>query len=248
MIGRADEMRTDFVLLHGGGQGSWVWEETLAALDVQDGANTTARALDIPGCGAKRDHEISTLTVSEIVADLIAEIDVSGLQDIVLVGHSQAGTIMPLLVEARPALFRRLIYVSCLAPLSSQTALSWRADMPQDEISLLNDTALGPGERYAAMFCNDMADAARDRFLGKLGRDQWPASSYTMSGWRYDHLGDVPATYILCLRDAALLPSWQETFAERLQVQRKIVIDAGHQVMNTHPHALAEILRIEAGL
>jgi pimeloyl-ACP methyl ester carboxylesterase len=215
---------------------------------MQDRANTTARALDIPGCGAKRGHETSTLTVSNIVDQLVADMDVSGLQDIVLVGHSQAGTIMPLLVEARPALFRRLIYVSCVAPLSPQTALSWREDMPQDEISLLNDTVLAPAERYAAMFCNDMAEPARERFLGRLGRDQWPASSYTMSGWRYDHLDAVPATYIVCLRDAALLPSWQESFAERLRVQRKIVIDAGHQVMNTRPHALAEILRIEAGL
>lgn len=240
-------MRTDFVLLHGGGQGSWVWEETQAALDLQDRANSTARALDVPGCGAKRDRAISTLTVSEIVDDLVADVDASGLQDIVLVGHSQAGTIMPLLVEARPALFRRLIYVSCLAPLSSETALSWRSDMPQDEISPLDDTALEPGERYAAMFCNDMTEPATDRFLGKLGRDQWPASSYATSGWRYDHLGAVPATYIVCLRDAALLPRWQEVFAERLQVQRRIMVDSGHQVMNTHPHALAEILRIEAG-
>jgi hypothetical protein len=28
----------NFVFMHGGGQGSWVWQETLAALDLQTGA------------------------------------------------------------------------------------------------------------------------------------------------------------------------------------------------------------------
>ncbi|MNC99561.1 hypothetical protein D3C83_178940 [compost metagenome] len=39
---------------------------------------------------------------------------------------------------------------------------------------------------------------------------------------------------------------WQETFADRFHAQRIIRVDAGHQVQNTRPHALAEILRQEA--
>jgi hypothetical protein len=42
--------------------------------------------------------------------------------------------------------------------------------------------------------------------------------------------------------------AWQTKFAERLKVDRIVCIDAGHQVMNTRPHALAEILRHEANL
>jgi hypothetical protein len=45
----------DYALLHGGGQGSWVWDETIAALGVQGGGTFgRALALDAPGCGAKR--------------------------------------------------------------------------------------------------------------------------------------------------------------------------------------------------
>ena len=44
-----------------------------------------------------------------------------------------------------------------------------------------------------------------------------------------------------------MLPvAWQEIFAERLRVERRIRIDCAHQAMNTRPHALAEILRLEA--
>ena len=45
----------DFAFLHGGGQGSWVWRETIAALHQQTaGAFGRATTLDAPGCGAKR--------------------------------------------------------------------------------------------------------------------------------------------------------------------------------------------------
>ncbi|MFD2134238.1 hypothetical protein ACFSLT_01475 [Novosphingobium resinovorum] len=40
--------------------------------------------------------------------------------------------------------------------------------------------------------------------------------------------------------------SWQERFADRLHARRLHRIDAGHQVMNTRPEALAEVLLAEA--
>ena len=56
----------------------------------------------------------------------------------------------------------------------------------------------------------------------------------------------MAASYVVCLRDGSLPVAWQETFATRLKAHRRARIDAGHQVMNTRPHALAEILRLEA--
>ena len=41
-------------------------------------------------------------------------------------------------------------------------------------------------------------------------------------------------------------PLWQERFAARVHANSTPRIDAGHQVMNTRPQALAEILLVEA--
>jgi hypothetical protein len=90
-----------------------------------------------------------------------------------------------------------------------------------------------------------MNAAEASAFLGQLGRDTWPAQTMSASDWSYDHLSSIPSTYVMCLRDGILPLPWQETFATRLQVQRAVRIDAGHQVMNTRPHALAEVLRYE---
>lgn len=236
----------DFAFLHGGGQGSWVWAETIAAMRSQSaqggGRFGRALALDVPGCGAKRGRATEAVEVPEIVAELIGDITAAELADIVLVGHSQAGSILPLLVAARPGLFRQVVYVTCSAPAATQTVVNFHLDMPEAGSVLKLGLGGDMRERYRAMFCNDMGEAQAAAFLDRLGCDAWPASSYRMTGWDYAHLGDLPGSYVICLRDATLVPPWQEIFAERLGVRRTIRLDAGHQAMNTRPQALAEIL------
>src|SRR5882762_830136 len=108
----------NYVFLHGGGQGGWVWRETMTALEQQGGGQFGRTiALDAPGCGSKRGRDTAALGVDDVVTELLADISASGLKQVVLVGHSQAGTILPRLAERQPGLFRRLVYVSCIAPL-----------------------------------------------------------------------------------------------------------------------------------
>jgi pimeloyl-ACP methyl ester carboxylesterase len=245
----AAKQATDYALLHGGGQGSWVWEETIAALGLQTaGSFGRALALDVPGCGTKRGRVTDAIGPDEVAAELIQDILTAGLRDVVLVGHSQAGTILPLMIQQRLDLFRRVIYVSCMAPLAGQTNLALMGlhlrGVKADEVGWPVDPATHTYEqRYTAMFCNDMDSRDTATFLAKLGSDSWPARTYSATDWRYDGLGGVPATYVVCLRDEALPAAWQMTFATRVHASQIVRIDAGHQVMSTRPHALAEVLR-----
>ncbi len=241
----------DFAFVHGGGQGGWVWEETIAALELQTGGACRVLALDAPGCGAKRDRNTDDLTMDDVARELVADIEAAGVMDVILVGHSQAGQALPWMAELRPNLFRRLVYVTCSCPLVGQTIQQMMGREPHgshpDEVGWPFDPAKATGAAgYPLMFCNDMGPAQSNAFLAKLGKDRWPPRTYAQSDWRYDHLGEVPASYVICLQDMCLPASWQETFADRLKVQRRVRIDAGHQVMNTRPHALAEIIRQEA--
>ena len=247
-------MTLEYAFLHGGGQGGWVWEEAVAALRQQaSGRCGRVLALDVPGCGAKRGRNTSGLDVDDIVSELIADLEDAGMKDVILVGHSQAGTLLPRLAEKNPGMFRRLIYVSCCAPLEGQTILqmigSGRHGSHPDEVGWPLDPAQHPHqEQYRHMFCNDMGEEQAAHFLGRLGRDRWPDRSMQASDWRYDHLTNMPSTFVLCLQDGILTPPWQERFARRLNTQRTVRIDAGHQVMNTRPHALAELLRHETSI
>jgi pimeloyl-ACP methyl ester carboxylesterase len=237
----------DYVFLHGGTQGSWVWADTIQALSTQtEGRFGRALALDVPGCGGKRGRATDELGPDEVAAELMGDIEAAGFRDIVLVGHSQAGTILPLMLALDGFRFRRAVYVSATAPLAGQTVLSWRKTMPKGPADPPDWSSQPDLADLRALFCNDMGPAQADAFIGKLGQDAWPAPTMDVFDWRYDHLGEVPASYVLCLRDAPLTLVWQEIFAERLRAQRLVRIDAGHQVMITRPHALAEALRFEA--
>lgn len=240
-------MGVNFVFLHGGGQGGWVWDETIAAIKAQSGGAARCLALDGPGCGAKRGRDTSALGFDEINRELIADIEGAGMKDVILVGHSQAGAHLPSMAELRPDLFRALVYVSCIAPdpeFTVQGMVAERIHATPDGGSThpFLDASLSLKQRFRLMFCNDMTEAAAEVFLAKLGEDNWPPVCYSESGWRYDHLQSVPSSYVLCLVDAILPLAWQERFATRFHAHHVVRIDAGHQVMNTRPQALAEEL------
>jgi pimeloyl-ACP methyl ester carboxylesterase len=244
-------MTADFAFLHGGGQGGWIWDETLAALHSQTrGAFGRAIALDVPGCGAKRDRDTTDFDMEDTANELLSDVVASGMRDIVLVGHSQAGTVLPLMTQRRPDLFRRLVYVTCSIPSPGQTILQMMGSglhgSNPDEVGWLIDPKAGKRrEHYRSMFCNDMTEAEASALLSKLGADNWPNRVYAFSDWRPD-TARVPATYIVCLQDNVLPVAWQEIFAARFNAERRVRIDAGHQVMNSRPHTLAEVLRHEA--
>ncbi len=246
------EGNLNFVFLHGGGQGSWVWQETIAELHEQgDKSFARSLALDVPGCGTKRDRDTRDITFTAIVDELITDLEESGINEVVLVGHSQAGTVLPHLAERRPDLLRRLVYVTCSVPLPGQTVIEMVGDQVHgtDENTVgwpVDPKTTGVQERMEIMFCNDMDAGEAAGFLSKLGSDQWPPASYLETNWRFEHLDAVPVTYVLCERDSILPVSWQEKFAQRFHAEKILRIDAGHQVMNTQPGALAEILLREA--
>ncbi|MDE2597322.1 MAG: alpha/beta hydrolase [Sphingomonadales bacterium] len=238
-------MPAQFVFLHGGGQGGWVWDETMAAISAQTGGAARCLALDGPGCGTKRGRDTAAMDFAAITAELVDDIAVAGMTDVVLVGHSQAGVHMPAMVAARPDLFRKLVFVSCVAPDPGLTVIEMTGERIHGGSHPFNDTTMSERDRYRAMFCNDMSRAQAEAFLDKLGHDGWPRACYAESGWRYDHLADLPVSYVLCLQDAILPLAWQERFAARMHARSTPRIDAGHQAMNTRPHALAEILLAE---
>jgi pimeloyl-ACP methyl ester carboxylesterase len=238
----------DIALLHGGGQGGWVWDDTVAALHQQAGDRALRTlALDVPGCGRKRERDTSDIGIDDIARELLADLAAADMDEVVLVGHSQAGTLLPRLAEFAPQRFRHLVYVSCSIPLPGQTVLQMMGSGPQgsddNEVGWPFDPKADDArERHAQMFCTDLRDREAPDFLDRLGRDHWPMRSYSATDWRCEHFDAIDASYVICLRDRILPVAWQERFAARFKVRQRIRLDTGHQAMNSRPQALAEIL------
>ncbi len=238
-----------FALLHGGGQGSWVWEETADHLRA-NGADVLL--LDVPGCGVKRNRPIDSILIDTIAAELVDDIRAADVAHVVLVGHSLAGAILPRMAEKASAPIERLVYLSSTAALPGKTFLDQMGlglhDAHPDQVGWPVDILTHSIEdRFRAMFCNDMTKEQGDAFLAQLGKDNWPSDVFECTDWRYDHLRAISSSYIICERDQSLPPNWQRRFAERLHCNRLASIDAGHQAMHTQPLVLAKLLIAATG-
>lgn len=245
-------MTVDYAFIHGGGQGSWVWREAVAALNRQaEDRIGRVFALDVPGCGTKRGRSTDKLTLSDVAQELISDIEAADMKNVVLVGHSQGGQAMALMAEMQPGLFRRFIHVSCSIPLPGQTVMQMmgkgiHGSNPNEVGWAAGTDAQEIAERHSQMFCNDMNGELARAFLAKLDKDMWPRQTYAFTDWRYEALDAVPSTYVVCLRDRMLPVKWQLIFAERFRCGQIVRIDAGHQAMTTRPQSLAEIISHEA--
>lgn len=232
---------TDFIFQHGGMVGGYIWDELVEAMEERQPGNRYLK-LDIPGCGAKRGLDPYDYSFGSAVDTLLADIDASGFGDAVLVGHSQGGTVLPRLAEARPELFRKLVYIACLAPdpgISIVAAGKEAEDPDAPPVTIM--------DRLINQFCNDMDVATTKAFLAKLGGgDVWPPEFQEATDWRYDHLAAIPSTYILCEDDAVLPPERQRMSIANLHIDSIVPLASGHQPMISRPGELADILLAEA--
>jgi pimeloyl-ACP methyl ester carboxylesterase len=237
-----------FAVLHGGGQGSWVWAETRAALEAR---GASVLLLDVPGCGTKRDRDTLELTLEQVASELLSDIAKAGFQGATLVGHSQAGTLMPVMWSRNEGEIGSLCYLSACAPLPGQSVIEMMGDGAHGEHPDQVGWPLDP-KTHARLhvrriaFCNDMDEETANAFMARPVKDEWPPLVTFAAHWNYDGLKGAPSAYILCEKDNILPPEWQRRFAGRLHCQRMVELDAGHQAMTTQPEKLAAVLLAEA--
>jgi pimeloyl-ACP methyl ester carboxylesterase len=217
-----------FGLIHGGGFGAWCWDGVVHELESRGHlAIAVDLAPDDLAAGAAHCAEVAGLTFT-------------GLNDLVLVGHSIAGLIIPLVAARRPA--RRLVFLHALLPQPGQSVV----DQVGAEPDMFNPemfTARAPfweDEAVAVQFLlHDCApELAHAAFLqlrrepGVLGTEKTPLNAWP----------ETPCAYIVCTEDRTATPRWARRAArERLGVE-PIEIPSGHCPFLSRPGRLAEVL------
>lgn len=100
---------TAFLLVHGGGHGAWCWDQVVPHLSAP------AFAVDLPGRGS-RPADLRAVTIQACVDAVVEEIAGRDLTDVVLVGHSLAGVIVPAAAAAAPDHVRHLVVIAGMVP------------------------------------------------------------------------------------------------------------------------------------
>ena len=213
---------TAFALIHGSGDGGWAWHLVQEALRAR---GHVAVASDLP-----TDPEDATWDdCVEVVASALAEEWLVG--DVVVVGHSSGGLLVPLVAERLGAALQ--VFVAGMVPRAGESASAWFPAVGWYE-------AVAAPADAADVFHHDVPAAlareavARERVTGeRLGEVPWPSPA----------LPPIPARYVVTARDRFIPPAVQRRVAaERLGIGAPDELDAGHCAPLSRPGELAALL------
>jgi pimeloyl-ACP methyl ester carboxylesterase len=224
----------DIALVHGSYHGAWCWDFLRPELERLGHRVIT---MDLPVSDP-------TLGAADYAAAVDAALDPDS--EPILVGHSMAGLVIPLVAARRPV--RRLIFLAAFLAAPGRSAADQRGTEAIDsritprtaEWTDLGDDVWMVGPNTATeLFFHD-APAAVARWATQRLRPQsyrvmneisplvaWPA---------------VESRSIVCRDDHALNPAWVRTAArERLGVEA-VELGGGHSPFLTRPSELAQVL------
>ena len=181
---------------------------------------------------------------------MVSDIENAALDDLVIVGHSLAGLIVPgVVTKLGSARVREMILATAQVPANGRAlvdtfpgALSWYAGRTAKRKVQKGGSVGLPTALARFVFCNGMTPAQR-RFT--LARSCQESPSIMIE--KVDRSGmpdDVPRTWILTRRDRSQVsPKMQRQYIEALGgVQTLIEVDTCHMLMVSEPERLAEIL------
>ena len=96
-----------FLLIHGAWHGGWVWNEISEILNYQGYSVSTPT---LTGLGEKKHLLSSKITIDTFIEDVVNHIIFENLNNIILVGHSFAGSVISGVADKLKDRIQKLIY------------------------------------------------------------------------------------------------------------------------------------------
>ena len=224
---------TTFALLHGAWHGAWCWE--LLTPELQRRGHGVV-AVDLP----IDDPDATFEDYADVAASALADTG----DDVVAVGHSLSGNVLPWLAERRPV--RHLVYLGALV-----ADLGRSVDDQQRNDGMLNLLYLTALERVGG--CTRWADADLARsllyadcddevVLAALARVRPQATLPIGQLCTLARQPTVPSTYIVCAEDQVVHPAWSRRVARERLGASLVELPGSHSPFYSRPAELAEVL------
>jgi len=229
---------TPIVLVHGGGFDSRCWERLVPLLDGP------VLAVDLPGRG-RHPMPLEDVDFAVCATSVAADLDEAGFDDVVLVGHSLAGCVLPAVVgRLGAARVRSVAFVAATVPEGGVSALETLDDdlraragaataQPADEPATMDDA-------MARIVLGD--DLDEEQFAWCVERLVPEALQLVIDPVDLAPLRDVACTWVRTLHDVVVPAERQLRFAANLGDCPVVDLAAGHMCMVSRPAALAALL------
>ncbi len=232
-------MATDngVVLVHGGGFGASCWDLMVPHL------TTPSIAVDLPGRG-RRPADLTTLGIDDFARAVVEDIEGSGWDQVVLVGHSLAGITLPAVAALVPERIAHLVFVSCSVPAHGQSTID-TLDPEVRDYARANIGQDGPADRIdpdlaVALFGTDLNEQQTAWMLERtVPEASGPLSEpCDLSGLT----ASIPRTWIRLLDDVVVPVAKQDAFIANIGGADVVDLDAAHMAMISRPVQLAGLI------
>jgi pimeloyl-ACP methyl ester carboxylesterase len=221
---RSDVRDVQAILIHGAGHTSKIWRKTQSHLA------RPSLAVDLPGRAGKG-GSLASLTVAEAARSVAADVRAGTRGDVILVGHSVAGTLLPSIASHLRGRVQHLVF---LAGICAPEGV-----LPADLF------APGQSERMTAYLSQLRAESIGMRFedLDKKVAHALDSLSFSCEPMRWAGISEaLPRTFVRCLRDPIQSRDVQARFIQSCAAHHVIDIDTGHTPAVEAPAVLATIL------
>jgi pimeloyl-ACP methyl ester carboxylesterase len=227
------------VLVHGSGHTSRTWDAVVAAVAHR------AVAVELPG-RRYRPADLTLATLERGAAATVEDVEVAGLDTVVLVGHSSGGLILPAVTRRLGPRVRHLVFVAGLiAPEGGLVAdvfagegapaLAERRQALLDEHAGSTFGGLRPGEPPITTPLTVLDDARTVGAIESLSLILQPVRWAGVSA-------DLPRTFVRCLRDPLQSRVVQARLIAGAGADEVIDLDCDHTPALSAPLELAAVL------
>jgi len=229
------------VLVHGGGHGGWCWKPTATLLRAQ-GHDVYAPTLT--GFGERSHLDTSTVTFETFVRDITAVFEFEDLHDVVLVGHSMGGVIIPRVAEVLPDRIRRAVWLAAVVTGDGESLLDAVPQSPW----IARAVTIGPDgtahtDPELILDANVHDGTPEQRAFVRERHCPYPPHALTEPGRLSAFLAlGMPTGYVIATEDRTIEPDVAARFARRLPGADVREIPGGHDCMVTRPAEVAAVL------
>jgi len=239
----------NFVLVHGGWHGPWVWDKLVPLLRAE---GHRVAAVDLQG-----GRPVEQSNLAAYVKAITGALDAQDAPA-VLVGHSSGGLAASQAAEERPEKVRTLALLTAYVAANGESHRALIGADPAQKVSPVLKMDFRPGTKIPYQtridtsnpdavklaFYNDCSDADARAAIARLVPEPIAPSGQPLR-LTAERFGRVAKAYIHCSRDNAISPGRQAQFAAKWPMLRTLTLDASHSPFLSMPGRLAQALTTE---
>lgn len=228
-----------FLLIHGAWHGGWVWNEISDILRYQRYSVSTPT---LTGLGEKKHLLSSKITIETFIEDVVNHIIFEDLNNIILVGHSFAGSVISGVADRLKDRIQKLIYFDAMILIDGQKPFDIT---PKETVEQRIELAKKFGNNISIPAPSADAFGVFDIKKSLLLEEKLtphPLSAFQSKLILKNEVGNgIPLSYIFCTK-----PVYKSLESSR-EVVRKMKwpifeLNAGHDAMLTHPKETLNLL------